>query len=109
MFIERLAVTNAATEKRRPFWNGWQRVRLLWQQRPKFGMVPTQFMSRTVTMCADPTPEFCDFFDEFFARHSIEIFVHDYAYLPTETPLNMTTSNSHLTTVTTLLALHPSR
>jgi len=49
-------------------------------------MVPTQFMSTTVTMLTHAVPQLLNFTDQFFTRHLIKVFVHASSELFLSTP-----------------------
>jgi hypothetical protein len=77
LLVERLAIPQAAFQKLRPVRHDRQGVRLLWQQSPERRMMPTQLMPCAVPMSADAVPESLHLGDQLFARHAIDVVVHD--------------------------------
>ena len=77
LLVERSAIPQAALEKLRPLRDDRNWIGLFRQESPERGVMPTELMSRTVSMPTDPTPKFFDLVDELLTRHGVKILVHD--------------------------------
>src|SRR5579864_3762653 len=76
--IERLPVPQTTSQELRPFRHGQIRIDLLRKKFPEFGMVPTQLMSSTVALPANPQAQFLHFREQLVSRKLFQVFVHSF-------------------------------
>ena len=76
MFVERLAIPDAALHELRPVWNDNGRIGSLRQQGPQVWMMPAQFVARAIAMLANALAKSFYLRRQLFARHLLEIVVH---------------------------------
>jgi hypothetical protein len=77
--IQRLPVPHTASQELRPCRHGQIRIDLLWKKFPELGMVPTQLMSGTVAMPANPGAQFLHFGGHLVPRKLFKVFVRHFA------------------------------
>ena len=82
LLVERLAIPDTASHELWPFRDRGHRVRWLWQQAPKRGVMPAQFVARAVSMGADASAQSLDLGDQLFARHPFHVVVHFFTISP---------------------------
>jgi hypothetical protein len=79
LFIQGLAVAEAAAQKGRPLGHGGGGGGLLGEQGPKGGLVPAEVLTRAVAVGADGLAQTGDFRDELFAGHGGQVSIHTMA------------------------------
>jgi hypothetical protein len=74
--VEGFAVLEAAAQELRPVGNLGQGIGSLGEQSPQRGVMPTEFLTRTVAMGADARSQSLDLADERLTVEAVQVFVH---------------------------------
>src|SRR5438093_13274524 len=82
LFVQRLAIPEAAAQELRPCRHVRQRIALLGQQSPELWMVPTQFVTRSIAVGPNTCTQPFDFRHERVSIEIGEVFVHPGALPP---------------------------
>lgn len=77
LVVEGLTIANTTAQKLRPVRNNRDWIVLLGQQTPERRVMPAQLVTRAVAMFPNALPQLLRFGNEFFARHALEVFIHD--------------------------------